>query len=130
MESIILSVHVLYYEIINGLQNRYFNFYKLIRSQIVPLVLFLSLLVVPYSSDLLLLDFLDEEFLGEAEALLAASGVSSSDRMSVMLSSSAETSDPGSAVVVVGGAVLLTIRGLHLHGPVSFVPGNKVNKSF
>ena len=128
MESIILSVHVLYYEIIYGLQNRYFNFYKLIRSQTVPLVLFLSLLVVPYSSDLLLLDFLDEEFLGEAEALLAASGVSSSDRMSVMLSSSAETSDPGSAVVVVGGAVLLTVCGLHLRGPVSVVPDSKESK--
>ena len=38
-----------------------------------------SLLVVPYSSGLLLLDFFDDESMGEAEALLAASGVSSSD---------------------------------------------------
>ena len=39
-------------------------------------------------------------FLGEAEVLLAASGVSCSDRTSVMLSSPAGTGDPGSAVVV------------------------------
>ena len=77
-----------------------------------------------YSSDILLLDFLDEESLGEAEVLLAASGVSSSDRMSYMLLSPG-TGDPGSATVVVGGAVLFAIRGLHLHGSVSVVPDSK-----
>ena len=63
-----------------------------------------------------------DEALGEAEALLAASGVSSSPRMSVMLSSPAGTGDPVSAVVVVGDAVLLAIRGLRRRGPVSVVP--------
>ena len=106
----------------------YFNCDKRIRSQILPLGIFLSLLAVPYSSDLLLLDFLDDESLGEAEALLAASGVLSSDRMSVMLWSPAGTGDPGSGVVVVGGAVLLAIRRLHRHGLVSVVPDSNESK--
>ena len=62
-------------------------------------MLLLSLLVVLCSSDLLLLDFLDEESLGEAEVLLAASRVSGVDRMSFMILSPG-TGDPGSAVVL------------------------------
>ena len=48
--------------------------------------------------------------------------------MSVMLSSPAGTGDPGSGVVVVGGAVLLAIRGLRRHGPVSVVPDSNESK--
>ena len=42
----------------------YFNLINQSGRKILPLVLFLSLLVVPYSSDLLLLDFFDDEFFG------------------------------------------------------------------
>ena len=100
----------------------YFNLEKIIRLQSLPLGLFFSFLYVTYSKHLLLWDFLPDEALGDADALRAASGVSISDRMSVMLSSPAGTGDPGSGVVVVGGIVLLAIHGLRRCGPVSVVP--------
>ena len=65
-----------------------------------------------YFSDRLLLDVLADESFGEEE-LFWASGVSSPDNISPILSS-AGTGDNG---FLLGGAVFVAIRGLRLFGP-------------